>query len=131
MDAAIMAAAVADFTPATVQQKKIKNKQEFDLKLIPTKDIAVELGAMKRHNQVLAGFALETENEIENAITKLTKKNFDFIVLNSLNDAGAGFGYETNKITIIDKDRHSSYFDLKPKTEVAVDIIDKLVFYFK
>ena len=130
MDAGIMAAAVADFTPNTVQKKKIKNKQEFDLKLVPTHDIAAELGAMKRSNQVLAGFALETENETKNAVTKLNQKNFDFIVLNSLNDAGAGFGYDTNKITIIDKNRQISVFELKQKIEVAGDIIDKLVSFF-
>ena len=131
MDAAIMAAAVADFSPATVQQEKIRNKEEFGIKFVPTKDIAAALGAKKRPRQVLVGFALETNNETENAMKKLTSKNFDFIVLNSLNDAGAGFGHTTNKITIIDKDGHSSHFELKPKGEVAKDIVDKLVAYWK
>jgi len=129
VDAAIMAAAVADFTPATVQQKKIKDKQGFDLKLVPTKDIAAELGAVKRRDQVLAGFALETGNEMENAVKKLNSKNFDFIVLNSLNDAGAGFGCDTNKITIIDKDAHSECFELKLKEKVAEDIVNKIIFF--
>ena len=127
MDAAIMAAAVADFTPETIAPQKIKEKRGLDLKLVPTKDIAAELGVKKRPNQILAGFALETDNEMENAMKKLTKKNFDFIVLNSLNDAGAGFGYDTNKITIIDKDRHILHFKLKSKNEAAKDIVDKLV----
>ncbi|MDR1156292.1 MAG: bifunctional phosphopantothenoylcysteine decarboxylase/phosphopantothenate--cysteine ligase CoaBC [Bacteroidales bacterium] len=131
MDAAMMTAAVADFTPAAVQSEKIKDKQEFDLKLVPTKDIAAELGAAKRPGQVLAGFALETHNETENAVKKLTKKNFNFIVLNSLNDAGAGFGHDTNKITIIDKDRHSVHFELKSKDRVAKDIVDRLVACWK
>ena len=126
-DASILAAAVADFTPETAQSEKIKNKQEFDLKLVPTTDIAAELGKMKRPGQVLAGFALETHDETENAMKKLTRKNFDFIVLNSLNDAGAGFGHTTNKITIIDKDGNSTHFGLKPKDKVARDIVDKLV----
>jgi len=127
MDAAIMAAAVADFTPATVQPEKIKDKRGLDLKLVPTKDIAAELGKKKRPEQILVGFALETENETENAVKKMTKKNFDFIVLNSLNDTGAGFGYDTNKITMMDKDGHSAHFELKPKGEVAKDIVNKLI----
>jgi phosphopantothenoylcysteine decarboxylase/phosphopantothenate--cysteine ligase len=131
MDAAMMTAAVADFTPAAVQSEKIKDKRELDLKLVPTKDIAAELGAAKRPEQVLAGFALETHNETENAVKKLAKKNFDFIVLNSLNDAGAGFGHDTNKITIIDKDRNSLHFELKSKDRVAKDIVDKLVACWK
>ena len=126
MDAAIMAAAVADFTPEKTFGEKIKSKH-LELKLVPTKDIAAEIGAMKRPNQLLAGFALETENENENAVKKLIQKNFDFIVLNSLNDAGAGFGHDTNKITIIDKEQHATQFELKPKKCVAKDIVDKLV----
>jgi phosphopantothenoylcysteine decarboxylase/phosphopantothenate--cysteine ligase len=127
MDAAVMAAAVADFTPATVQKDKIREKRELDLKLVPTKDIAAELGKTKRPRQVLAGFALETANETENALKKLTRKNFDFIVLNSLNDAGAGFGFSTNKITIIGKGGQPVHFELKPKEKAAKDIVDKLV----
>ena len=127
VDAAIMAAAVADFTPTTVRTEKIKDKQEFNLKLVPTIDIAAELGKMKRPGQVLAGFALETCNETENAMKKLTRKNLDFIVLNSLNDVGAGFGHTTNKIAIIDKDGQITHFELKPKNRVAGDIVDKFV----
>ena len=126
VDAAIMSAAVADFKPETIKIEKIKEKK-INLKLVPTKDIAAELGAMKRANQILVGFALEIENEIENAKNKLVKKNFDFIVLNSLNDAGAGFGYDTNKITIIDKKKQITHFSLKSKRESAKDIVDKLV----
>jgi phosphopantothenoylcysteine decarboxylase/phosphopantothenate--cysteine ligase len=128
-DAAIMAAAVADFTPATVFSQKIKDKQAFDLPLVPTEDIAATLGKSKKTGQILVGFALETHNETENAIQKLNKKNFDFIVLNSLNDKGAGFGYATNKVAIIDA-QGTQYFDLKNKTDVAKDIVDKLITYF-
>ena len=130
MDAAIMAAAVADFTPSITFPEKVKEKKGLDLKLIPTKDIAAELGKTKRPAQVLVGFALETTNETENAVKKLAQKNFDFIVLNSLNDPCAGFGYATNKITIIDKAGHQEHFDLKPKEEVAKDIVNKLVSLF-
>jgi len=131
VDAAIMAAAVADFTPATALSEKIKDKREFNLKLVPTTDIAAELGKMKHPGQVLAGFALETGNETKNAMKKLTQKNFDFIVLNSLNDDGAGFGHTTNKITIIDKKGHIEDFGLKLKSRVAADIINKLVTCWK
>ena len=129
VDAAMMAAAVADFTPATVHPEKIKDKQGLDLKLVPAKDIAAELGKRKQTGQVLAGFALETHNETENAMQKMAKKNFDFIVLNSLNDAGAGFGYDTNKISIIDKNGHTTHFGLKSKREVAKDVVNQLVLY--
>jgi phosphopantothenoylcysteine decarboxylase/phosphopantothenate--cysteine ligase len=131
MDAAIMAAAVSDFMPQNAHPQKIKSKQVLNMKLVPTKDIAAELGATKRPNQVLAGFALETENETENAIKKLMNKNFDFIALNSLNDAGAGFGYATNKITIIDKEGGYSPFELKHKNDVAKEIVDKISSYWK
>ena len=130
MNVAIMAAAVADFTPSICFPEKIKEKKGLDLKLIPTKDIAAELGKTKRSDQLLIGFALETDNETENAIRKLTQKNFDFIVLNSLKDTQAGFGYNTNKITIIDKAGHQDHFELKPKEEVAKDIVNKLVSLF-
>ncbi len=130
MDAAIMAAAVADFTPATMQPEKIKDKQSFSLQLVPTKDIAAQLGQMKQPDQVLVGFALETHHEMEHAGQKLVKKNFDFIVLNSLNDQGAGFGHSTNKISIIDADQHILHFELKSKSDVAKDIVDHLVIYW-
>lgn len=126
-DAAIMNAAVADYTPKETTNQKIKEKtNSIQLELIPTKDIALELGKMKKTNQILIGFALETNNEIENAKNKIQKKNLDFIVLNSLNDNGAGFNHDTNKITIIDKNNNIESFELKSKPEVAKDIVSKL-----
>lgn len=125
-DAAILCAAVADFTPEVKADQKIKReKEDLILKLVPTEDIAAALGKIKKENQCLVGFALETNNELANARHKLEKKNFDFIVLNSLQDAGAGFQCDTNKITIVDKEKATSY-PLKTKTEVADDIIDHL-----
>lgn len=126
VDAAILCAAVADFTPVTTADQKIKRKGDaLTVELKPTKDIAAELGKMKSGKQVLAGFALETNDENANAQSKLQKKNFDFIVLNSLNDKGAGFRVDTNKITIISRSATKAY-PLKPKAEVAGDIIDQL-----
>ena len=125
-DAAILCAAVADFTPEVKADQKIKReKEDLILKLVPTEDIAAALGKIKKENQCLVGFALETNNELVNARHKLKKKNFDFIVLNSLQDAGAGFQCDTNKITIVDKEKATPY-PLKTKTEVADDIIDCL-----
>lgn len=125
-DAAILCAAVADFTPEVKADQKIKReKEDLILKLVPTEDIAAALGKIKKENQCLVGFALETNNELANAQHKLEKKNFDFIVLNSLQDAGAGFQCDTNKITIVDKEKATPY-PLKTKTEVADDIIDRL-----
>ena len=125
-DAAILCAAVADFTPEVKADQKIKReKEDLILKLVPTEDIAAALGKIKKENQCLVGFALETNNELANARHKLEKKNFDFIVLNSLQDAGAGFQCDTNKITIVDKEKATPY-PLKTKTEVAGDIIDHL-----
>lgn len=130
-DAAIMSAAVSDFTPAIPSSDKIKRaKNKLSLELIPTKDIAASLGQIKSEHQVLVGFALEYDDEIRNATEKINKKNLDFIVLNSLRDEGAGFGTDTNKITIIDKDNNIKEFELKPKKEVAEDIIDELETYF-
>ena len=126
MDAGILCAAVADFTPEKQVDNKIKRgKEDMFLTLKPTQDIAAALGRMKRTSQRLIGFALETTNEQENARRKLERKNLDFIVLNSLNDPGAGFTHDTNKITLIAADNEIS-FPLKTKTEVAQDIIDKL-----
>ena len=126
-DAAILCAAVADYRPETVADKKIKREKEGELTLHlqATKDIAAGLGAAKREGQLLVGFALETNNEQQNAEGKLERKNFDFIVLNSLNDVGAGFRHDTNKISIIDRKGRTDY-PLKSKTEVAQDIIDRL-----
>ncbi len=127
-DGAIMCAAVADFTPVTTENKKTKRaKENWNIELEPTQDIAAELGRLKTNNQLLIGFALETNNELANAQKKLAKKNLDFIVLNSLNDEGAGFGVDTNKITIVDKNNNQQIFELKSKTEVAKDIVAKIV----
>ena len=130
-DATIMAAAVADYRPKEISKEKIKKKDgEMFIELERTKDIAAELGKQKRPNQVNIGFALETQNEMNNAEKKLIKKNFDFIVLNSLNDKGAGFKHDTNKITIVDRDNNIQQFELKSKQAVAADILDKIETYF-
>ena len=127
-DIAILSAAVADYTPVTPGKEKMKkNNSNFSLELKPTTDIAAELGSMKKASQLLAGFALETENEIKNASAKLKKKNLDLIVLNSLQEPGAGFGYDTNCVTIIDKYNNIDKFELKSKTDVAKDILGKIV----
>ena len=126
-DAAIMCAAVADFTVASVAGEKIKRGENgLELNLVPTQDIAAALGAQKRADQRLVGFALETANELAHAQDKLRRKKLDFIVLNSLNDAGAGFQHDTNKVTIIPAEGDAVPFELKSKTEVAKDIIDYL-----
>lgn len=128
MDIAILTAAVADFTPESPELSKIKReKDKLNLILVPTKDIAAELGKRKTKTQILVGFALETDNELENAQSKLSRKNLDIIVLNSLKDAGAGFGTDTNKVTIIDKNNIIDKFELKSKDEVASDIIDSIL----
>lgn len=127
-DITIMAAAVADYAPATVASNKIKktsNNKSIELK--PTTDILAEIGKIKKNNQILVGFALETENETENAKAKLTKKNLDFIVLNSLNEKGAGFGYDTNKISVIHKSGNPTFFELKSKEIVAEDIVSIII----
>lgn len=127
-DGAIMCAAVADFTPVVTENKKTKRgKENWNIELKPTQDIAAALGEVKKDEQILVGFALETNNEITNAQKKLKKKNLDFIVLNSLNEKGAGFQVDTNKITIIDKSNNQQIFELKSKKEVAADIIQKVI----
>lgn len=127
-DGAIMCAAVADFTPRIKAEAKTKRgKEGWNLELEPTKDIAAELGKNKSKDQILVGFALETNDELENAQKKLEKKNLDFIVLNSLNDKGAGFGVDTNKITILEKGNKRYNFELKSKVEVARDIVAKII----
>ncbi|HDZ40585.1 MAG TPA: phosphopantothenoylcysteine decarboxylase [Bacteroidetes bacterium] len=126
-DIAVLAAAVADYTPEFVSGSKIKKKDESLLiRLKPTVDIAAELGKIKKSGQLLAGFALETDNEQFNAINKLRRKNFDLIVLNSLRDKGAGFRFDTNKVSLIDKSNIIEKFELKSKTGVAADILDKI-----
>ena len=127
VDVVIMAAAVSDFKPKDFSNKKIKKGNiQPKIELEKTKDILLELGKLKK-NQFLVGFALENENEVENSIKKLKDKNLDLIVLNSLNDKGAGFGTETNKITIINKKEEKTNFDLKDKTEVAEDILNHIM----
>lgn len=130
VDVAIAAAAVADYKPKVVALQKIKKAaDEFSIELEKTKDILASLGAIKK-NQFLIGFALETQNEIENAKLKIQKKNLDLIVLNSLQDEGAGFKKETNKVTFIDKDFKIEPMELKSKESVAVDILNKVILYF-
>lgn len=125
---AIMVAAVADFAPVVVDDQKIKRTSaNYLLELRPNPDIAASLGKIKRKDQVLVGFALETNDEEQNALSKLLKKNLDFIVLNSLRDSGSGFQHDTNRIKILDKSGEIFDYDLKPKTEVAVDIVNKLI----
>ena len=127
IDIAILSAAVADYKPSTISEKKIKKKDDsLTINLIKTQDILASLGKIKK-NQFLVGFALETNNEIENAKEKLNRKNLDLIVLNSLQDKGAGFKKATNKITIFDTFENSIEFALKPKSEVAVDIFNEIL----
>jgi phosphopantothenoylcysteine decarboxylase/phosphopantothenate--cysteine ligase len=126
MDIVICAAAVADYRPKLVAEQKIKKtSEEFTITLVKNKDILFSLGEMKKE-QFLVGFALETENEVENAIGKLKRKNLDAIVLNSMNDSGAGFGKLTNKISFIDKNLDIKTFELKTKAEVALDILNEI-----
>ena len=127
VDIAILSAAVADYKPKNIANQKIKKKDStLEIQLTPTKDILASLGEIKE-NQYLVGFALETNNELENAKSKLERKNLNAIVLNSLQDKGAGFATDTNKITIIDKDLNEKSFDLKSKVEVAKDIMNEIV----
>ncbi|WP_270088788.1 bifunctional phosphopantothenoylcysteine decarboxylase/phosphopantothenate--cysteine ligase CoaBC [Sphingobacterium sp. SYP-B4668] len=127
-DIIVMSAAVADYTPQTVADQKIKKKEDtFSIDMKKTIDILATLGKRKRDNQVLIGFALETNNELENAKAKLVKKNLDFIVLNSMQDIGAGFAKDTNKITIITQNGKEQVFALKSKMEVAKDICQIIV----
>ncbi len=127
-DISIFAAAVADYTPATPSASKIKKEDnDMSISLKRTKDIAKEMGKLKNDRQINIGFALETENVLQNAIVKLKTKNFDFIVLNSLNDKGAGFQHDTNKITIIHKNGSNKKFPLKSKNEVARNIVDEVI----
>lgn len=127
-DIVVSCAAVADFTPKVKSEIKLKRgKEDLCLQLEPTCDIAAELGKRKKKGQLLVGFALETNDEECNALLKLNKKNLDLIVLNSLNDRGAGFGGDTNKVTLIGKDQKAKVFGLKPKSEVAVDIVNRIV----
>ena len=125
---AISAAAVADYAPIEIASEKVKKKAEdWNIELKKTKDVLGWIGDNKKVNQKLIGFALETENEIENAKLKLKNKNLDLIVLNSLNDEGAGFSLDTNKITIISKGNKSINFPLKDKKSVSLDIVNNII----
>ncbi len=127
MDIAVLAAAVADYRPKTISDQKIKKKEgDLSINLERTNDIAASLGKIKRKDQIIVGFALETQNELEHAKRKLEKKNFDFIVLNSLNDKGAGFAHDTNKISLVYSNK-TQIFELKTKKEVAKDIVAAII----
>ena len=132
-DAAILCAAVADYRPEIQSTEKIKREESGDitLHLVPNPDIAASLGAIKKPNQIVAGFALETNDELHHATDKLKRKNLDFIVLNSLKDKGAGFQCDTNKVSILDKQGTLKTYPLKSKQEVAADIVEQLATYFK
>ena len=126
MDAAILSAAVADYRPAQLSEEKIKrdDSEERTLTLTPNPDIAATLGRMKDKGQLIVGFALETSDEENNAVKKMERKHFDYIVLNSLQDKGAGFGHDTNKVTMLSRSGVKQSFELKTKREVAKDIVD-------
>lgn len=127
MDGAVLSAAVADFTPIEVADHKIKREKEnLVIELRPTEDIARAVGQMKHDKQFLVGFALETNDEMAHALEKMRRKNFDFIVLNSLNDKNACFGYDTNKVTILRANGSQTAYPLKAKTEVARDIVAEI-----
>ena len=129
-DGAVLCAAVADFTPIVVANQKFKReKDNLVIELKPTQDIASAVGKLKTENQFLVGFALETNDEEAHALDKMRRKNLDFIVLNSLNDAQACFGYDTNKITILKASGDKKMFELKSKLDVAKDIINELANY--
>ena len=131
VDITILSAAVADYRPlAKAEQKIKKTTDQLSIELIRTTDIASELGKQKKNGQLIVGFALETENERANAQKKISSKNFDLIVLNSLNDKGAGFGLDTNKITIINRQGQAQEFNLKSKKEVAKDIVNAIANQF-
>ena len=127
-DVLILSAAVADYRPKIVAENKIKKSDtKLTIELESTPDILASLGQQKRQNQLLVGFALETNNELENAKGKLVKKNCDLLVLNSLQDAGAGFGHDTNKVSILDRHNNIATFELKSKAEVAKDILRTII----
>ena len=126
-DITVMSAAVADYRPKTVVNRKMKKSEnELKIELEPTTDVLKTLGSQKKPEQLLVGFALETDNELENAQGKLERKNLDLIVLNSLKDPGAGFGHDTNKVTLIDKRNKIASFELKSKVDVAKDIVARI-----
>ncbi len=127
VDTVIFAAAVADYRPARVAEQKIKKDDSaFTIQLVKNVDIAYEFGRVKRNDQLSIGFALETNDELSHAVGKLRKKNFDLVVLNSMNDSGATFGFDTNKITVVRSDFSTTSYSLKNKKEVAEDIIHEM-----
>lgn len=127
VDIAIFAAAVADYRPAIIASQKIKKEESvFTIRMVKNVDIAYEFGQRKTSKQISVGFALETNDELSHAMDKLARKHFDMVVLNSMNDANATFGFDTNKITIIKKDYSSTDYQLKDKKEVAIDIVHEL-----
>lgn len=127
-DITVLCAAVADYTPAVQYSSKIKKKEDnLRMDLVPTEDIAASIGSVKREGDILVGFALETDNELENALSKLRRKNMDMIVLNSLRDKGAGFATDTNKTTFLFSDGRKVYGELKSKASVAADIVDNIL----
>jgi len=126
-DIAVFAAAVADYRPEKVYSQKIKKHSDgFNIKMVKNTDIACEFGKIKNSRQVSVGFALETNDELAHAIGKLERKNFDMVILNSMNDAHATFGYDTNKITLLKRDSGLVEFPLKTKKEVAADIVESI-----
>ncbi|MCK4745382.1 MAG: phosphopantothenoylcysteine decarboxylase, partial [Bacteroidales bacterium] len=128
IDVAIFNAAVSDFTPEEVSPKKVKRgTEDWNIKLKPTRDIAAEMGKTKKDGQLFIGFALETDNELEHARSKLDKKNLDLIVLNSLKEEGAGFGTDTNRVTMIGRSGTIDEYELKPKIQVAEDLVNRVV----
>jgi len=127
VDVAVFAAAVADYRPAKIEEQKIKKDEgSLIIKMVKNIDIAYEFGRIKTSEQIAVGFALETNDELKHAVSKLNKKNLDMVILNSINDANATFGYDTNKITIIKRDFAQKHFPLKCKPEVANDIINEI-----
>jgi phosphopantothenoylcysteine decarboxylase/phosphopantothenate--cysteine ligase len=127
MDVVVMCAAVADYAPAKpVANKMKKDDRQHDLELVPTRDILADMGARKRKGQFIAGFALETDQELEHARAKLRNKNLDLVVLNSLNDSGAGFGHDTNKVTLLDAPGETA-LDLMTKEDTARDIVAYII----
>jgi phosphopantothenoylcysteine decarboxylase/phosphopantothenate--cysteine ligase len=128
MDVAVFNAAVSDYTPVSSFEKKVKRDDgTWTIELKPTRDIAAEMGKRKKAGQLMVGFALETDNELEHARQKLEKKNLDLVVLNSMQDQGAGFGTDTNRVTIIDSQGKIDKFDLKPKAQVAQDLVQRII----
>ncbi len=126
----ILSAAVADYRPKNIASSKIKKKDTaMQIELEPTPDILASLGEVKKSSQLLVGFALETDDELNNAQSKLQKKNCDLIVLNSLQDSGAGFGHDTNKVSILDRHNNITTFELKSKADVAKDILQAIIDY--